>query len=133
MLFTTPTQFAVCGLLLIAGWLFGFASHPGGKKWKARYHAERDAHAANRKSWEAEHKTLTAQADERIATAKTGLDEREAEHKARITELERENERLRNAAPVTAQTIAPRARSAVRSDARTSARDRGDRGWFDFS
>ncbi|HVI98886.1 MAG TPA: hypothetical protein VM657_07465 [Sphingomonas sp.] len=48
MLFTTPTQYAVLALLLIAGWLFGLASHPGGKKWRARYEAEREAHAAYR-------------------------------------------------------------------------------------
>jgi len=126
MLFTTPTQFAACALLLIAGWLFGLASHPGGRKWKERYAAERDAHAANRKQWEAEHKSLTTTADERIAAAKTGLDEREAEHKARIAELERENDRLRKAAPVTAQTIAPRARPVRRRsrDSRVSIRRR---------
>ena len=131
MLFTTPTQFAACALLLIAGWLFGLASHPGGRKWKERYAAERDAHAANRKQWEAEHKKLTSQADERIAAAKTGIDERETEHKARIAELERENDRLRKAAPVTAQTIAPRAQTAARP-ARAVDADGRRRGWFDF-
>ena len=45
MLFTTPTQYIALAVALIAGWLFGLASHPGGKKWKARYIAERDAHA----------------------------------------------------------------------------------------
>ncbi|TPG13508.1 hypothetical protein [Sphingomonas oligophenolica] len=129
MLFSTPTQFAVLALLLIAGWFLGLASHPGGRKWKERYLAERDAHAANRKTWDAEHKTLTAQTDERIATAKTGLDDREADHRDRIAELERENERLRTAAPVTAQTVAPRPRAA----ARPYAADDRKRGWFDFS
>ncbi|WP_288460013.1 hypothetical protein [uncultured Sphingomonas sp.] len=46
MLFTTPTQYIALAIALVAGWLFGLASHPGGKKWKARYAAERDAHAA---------------------------------------------------------------------------------------
>lgn len=45
MLFTTPTQYIALAIALIAGWLFGLASHPGGRKWKARYVAERDAHA----------------------------------------------------------------------------------------
>ena len=45
MLFTTPTQWFAVAVALVAGWLFGLASHPGGKKWKARYLAERDAHA----------------------------------------------------------------------------------------
>jgi hypothetical protein len=49
MLFTTPTQYIAVAVALIAGWLFGLASHPGGKKWKARYAAERDAHAATSK------------------------------------------------------------------------------------
>ncbi|MEH3038063.1 MAG: hypothetical protein PGN23_16475 [Sphingomonas adhaesiva] len=49
MLFTTPTQYIAVAIALIAGWLFGLASHPGGKKWKARYAAERDAHAATSK------------------------------------------------------------------------------------
>ena len=38
LLFETPSEFAVLGLLLIAGWLFGLASAPGGGKWKRRYH-----------------------------------------------------------------------------------------------
>ncbi len=46
MLFTTTTQWVALAVALIAGWLFGLASHPGGRKWKARYIAERDAHAA---------------------------------------------------------------------------------------
>ncbi len=49
MLFTTPTQYIALAVALVAGWLFGLASHPGGKKWKARYAAERDAHAATNK------------------------------------------------------------------------------------
>lgn len=46
MLFTTTTQWIALGVALIAGWLLGLATHPGGGKWKARYLAERDAHAA---------------------------------------------------------------------------------------
>lgn len=49
MLFTTPTQYIALAVALIAGWLFGLASHPGGRKWKTRYAAERDAHAATTK------------------------------------------------------------------------------------
>ena len=129
MLFTTPTQFAACALLFVAGWLFGLASHPGGRKWKERYLAERDAHAANRKTWEAEHTTLTAQTDERVAAAKAGLDEREAAHRDRIAELERENEELRRAPATTGQTFVPRGRR----EPRVVETNRGQRGWFDFS
>ena len=62
-LFSTPTQYAVLALLLIAGWLFGLASHPGGRKWRARYDVERETHAQYRKDAEAR---LAAQ-DKRIA------------------------------------------------------------------
>jgi predicted flap endonuclease-1-like 5' DNA nuclease len=56
MLFQTPTQYAVLALLLVAGWLFGLASHPGGRKWRTRYEEERDAHAAYRREVEAREK-----------------------------------------------------------------------------
>lgn len=48
MLFSTPTQYAVLALCLIAGWLFGLASHPGGRKWKDRYRAQDAEHRAAR-------------------------------------------------------------------------------------
>ena len=117
MLFSTPTQFAVLALLLVAGWLFGLASHPGGRKWKERYLAERDAHAAYRKD-----------ADTRIVAAKGDVDSRVTTANQRIAELERENERLRRAAPVTSQTIAPRAAPVARPAYPVGER----RGWFDF-
>ncbi len=74
MLFSTPTQFAVLALALVAGWLLGLASHPGGRKWKDRYAAEREAHATARK-----------EADARVAEA----DRRTAEADARVLEAER--------------------------------------------
>lgn len=67
MLFSTPTQFAVLALCLIAGWLFGLASAPGGRRWKERFRAEEAAHKATR---------------EEIAT-----------RDARLRELERDRER----------------------------------------
>ncbi|TKD53064.1 hypothetical protein [Sphingomonas baiyangensis] len=67
MLFSTPTQFAVLALCLVAGWLFGLASAPGGRKWKERLRAEEAAHKATR---------------EEIAT-----------RDARLRELERDRER----------------------------------------
>ena len=45
MLFTTTTQWVALAVALVAGWLFGLASHPGGARWKRRYLTERDAHA----------------------------------------------------------------------------------------
>jgi len=67
MLFTTPTQFAVLALCLIAGWLFGLASHPGGRKWKERLHAAEAEHAAYRTDADARIRTIEAERD-RLAT-----------------------------------------------------------------
>ena len=73
MLFQTPTQFVVLLLLLVVGWLFGLASHPGGRKWRSAYDDERLSHAGYR-------------------------DDAEEQLKAgdrRIADLESENARLR--------------------------------------
>ena len=107
MLFTTTTQYVALAVALVAGWLFGLASHPGGARWKQRYAEEREAHAVARR----EH------------------DARLAEAKARSVELERENVRLAKAAPVTAATIAPAA--SVRAENAAYARESG-RGWFNW-
>lgn len=116
MLFTTTTQFAALALCLIAGWFLGLASSSGGKKWKARYAAEREAHGAYRK-----------QGDTGLAAAN-----------ARIAELERENGHLAQAAkaaPVAA-TPAPTMTDRVMGRRQTTARPAypaGTRpGWFDF-
>ncbi|TCQ10720.1 hypothetical protein [Sphingomonas sp. PP-CC-3A-396] len=135
-LFSTPTQFAALALVFVAGWLFGLASHPGGKKWKARYLAERDAHAAVKKD-----------GDVRATAAEK-----------RAVEAERENARLvkdveaaRVAAPVVERapvvgrdavvgrdTVVDTSRSGALSSARPAyARpaynaDGTKRGWFDF-
>ena len=90
MLFSTATQYAVLALLLIAGWFFGLASHPGGRKWKDRYVAERDAHATTRK----EHEARLAEANARVATLENAPVVVDPGHDARIAELERENARL---------------------------------------
>jgi len=125
MLFTTTTQFAALALCLIAGWFFGLASSSGGKKWKARYAAEREAHAANRK-----------QGDSGLSAAN-----------ARIAELERENARLARAAeavpvaapaavatPVAASapTLAERVTGRRQTVARPAYPAGSRPGWFDF-
>lgn len=107
MIFTT-TQWLIVTLVLVAGWLLGLASHPGGRRWKERYAAEREAHAAYRRD-----------ADARIAAADS-----------RNAELQREHARLAKAAPVTASTIAPRATAAAVSRPAYPAGER--RGWFDW-
>ena len=80
----TVTQWLIVALVFVAGWLLGLASHPGGRKWRDRYAAERDAHAAYRKD-----------ADARIAAADT-----------RHRDLERDHARLATAAPVVAAPVA---------------------------
>ena len=105
----TTTLAVILVLVLIGGWLLGLASSSGGRKWKERYAAERDAHAAYRRD-----------ADARVAAAD-----------ARTTELEREHARLAKAAPVTASTMAPRATAAA-SAARPAYPVGERRGWFEF-
>ena len=127
MLFSTATQWAVLAVVLVAGWLFGLASHSGGRKWRERYAAERDAHAAYRKD-----------ADARVAEARRDADARAAEADRRYAEIERDHARLASAAPVTAATVAPTtaAASAARPayPARTvyASGARPTRGWFDW-
>lgn len=117
MLAFTVTQWAIIALVFVAGWLLGLASHPGGRKWRERYAAERDAHAALRKD-----------ADARIATARADADTRVAAADARHRDLERDHARLTAAAPVTAATVAP-----VRTSAARPAYAPGERrGWFDW-
>lgn len=99
MLFTTTTQYVALAVALVAGWLFGLASHPGSRKWKQRYADEREAHATVRR----EH------------------DARLAEANARIKALEAENARLGRAAPVTAATIAPHAHAATAATSASAA------------
>ncbi|MCP3735206.1 hypothetical protein M9979_10025 [Sphingomonas sp. RP10(2022)] len=114
MLFTTTTQFAALALCLVAGWFFGLASSSGGKKWKARYATEREAHAAYRK-----------QGDTGLSAAN-----------ARIAELERENARLAKAAEAVPVAAAPTLTERVTGRRQTVARPAypaGNRpGWFDF-
>lgn len=102
MLFTTTTQYVALAVALVAGWLFGLASHPGGRRWKQRYAEERDAHATTRR-----------EQDARLADSRRDHDTQATEANARIAELERENARLARAAPVTAATIAPDAHAST--------------------
>lgn len=61
MIFTTPTQFAVLALCLIAGWFFGRASGGRGARERARLRELEAEHAAYRK--EAEARIAAAEAD----------------------------------------------------------------------
>ena len=63
MLFTTTTQYVALAVALVAGWLLGLASHPGGRRWKQRYAEEREAHALSRR----DHETRVAEEKARSA------------------------------------------------------------------
>ncbi|WP_394648545.1 hypothetical protein [uncultured Sphingomonas sp.] len=103
MLFTTTTQYIALAVALVAGWLFGLASHPGGRKWKARYVAERDAHAVTSKrvgELERDHDSASKRAVElerdhgTIGTRVTELERERDDANARVAELKRENDEL---------------------------------------
>lgn len=59
MLFTTSEQFIVLTVVLLSGWLLGFASAPNATKAKRRARAQADSHAAYRR--DAEDKLRAAQ------------------------------------------------------------------------
>jgi hypothetical protein len=105
MLFSTTTQWVALAVALVAGWLFGLASHPGGRRWKQRYADERDAHA-----------TLRRDQDTRVA-----------ELNRRVKELEAENTRLARATPA---TVAP---VTAATAARPAYPAGSGRGWFNWS
>ncbi len=102
----TIDQWIIVALVFVAAWLLGLASHSGSRKWRDRYAAEREAHAVARK-----------EADARVAAAD-----------ARYRDLERDHARLRDAAPVTAATVAPPRTVAARPAYTAGER----RGWFDW-
>jgi hypothetical protein len=114
----TVEQWLIVALVFVAGWLLGLASHPGGRKWRERYAAERDAHAAYRRD-----------ADARVATAETRHRELETEH-ARViaapatttgtTTIADTSRRPVERHPVETRVIRPTAPAGER------------RGWFDF-
>ena len=114
MLFETPTQFAVLALALIAGWFFGLASHPGGKKWKQKYRDEQATHTA-------------------VMKEREGVF---SERDARVKELETENARLtreldRSRPHDTATTAAVAGATGVAAGtAATDTRSGGLRGFF---
>ena len=112
MLSFTIEQWAIVALVFVAGWLLGLASHGGGKKWRARYAAARAAHAPPRQ----------AAAAPRVAA------------ETRTAELQREHDRLRSAAPVTAPAVAPTTpvRPSVASAARPAYAPGERRGWFEL-
>lgn len=115
MLFTSPTQYVVLLLLVVVGWLFGLASHPGGKKWRRSYDEERLGHARYRDEAEGE-----------ISTRSN-----------RIEQLERDNAALR--AEIEAARTAPVAAASAARPAFAQpavvlpiADPEPKRGWFSW-
>lgn len=143
-MFTTPNEWIAVALALLGGWLLGLASHPGGRKWRDRYNAERDAHAAARRDAEARLSASdarlreleadhgrAAQAEARLAEIEGARDERAGElargreslalAQSRIRELEREVDRLRTTPqPLPASVTADRPATTVAQPAPTS-------------
>lgn len=104
--FQTPTEFVALALTLIAGWFFGLASAPGGRKWKERYQDEEVASAAYRHQAETDLK----------------------EANRRIRELEQERDALR--ADLDRAEAAPAEAPAAAAVADSSEPGAGWRGWF---
>ena len=77
MLFTDPNQIAIVVLVLIVGLVLGLMLAPRGTKWRTRYEAERDAHAAYRTDTDAKMRALRTlgvpYTDEDIAGARDAV------------------------------------------------------------
>lgn len=75
MLFSTPPQFVVLGLVFFIGLIFAFVIHPGGRKWKNLYQEEVEDNAAYRNDADNE---IRAQ-KKRIAELEKALEQKPAE------------------------------------------------------
>lgn len=109
----TVTQWAILALVFVAGWLLGLASHPGGRKWRDRYAAERDAHAQARRD-----------ADARIAALET-------QHRETLTQREQLAREQAQVAQSDRITVAPR-RPITAAVPRPVHPVGERRGWFDW-
>src|SRR5947209_3966642 len=80
MLFSTPPQFVVLGLVFFIGLIFAFVIHPGGRKWKNLYQEEVEENAAYRNDADNE---IRAQ-KKRIAELENALLEQKAAEPAPV-------------------------------------------------
>jgi predicted flap endonuclease-1-like 5' DNA nuclease len=80
MLFSTPPQFVVLGLVFFIGLIFAFVIHPGGRKWKNLYQEEVEDNASYRNDADNE---IRAQ-KKRIAELEKALEQKPAEAAAVI-------------------------------------------------
>ncbi|GGA40575.1 hypothetical protein [Sphingomonas psychrolutea] len=76
MLFTTPEQFIVLGVLLLGGWLLGYASAPSTKKWKRRVREQSDSFTA----YHAEAEDRARAANQRASDLQADLEAIRADH-----------------------------------------------------
>jgi len=101
MLFSTPSQFVVLGLLFFIGLIFAFVIHPGGAKWKKLYQEEVEENASYRNDADNEIRA----AKRRIADLERDIAALQAE-RAEPAAAVLEAEPVVEAAPATAEPIA---------------------------
>jgi len=108
MLFSTPSQFVVLGLIFFIGLIFAFVIHPGGRKWKKLYQEEVEENASYRND-----------ADNEIRAAKRRIADLERDNAALQAERAEpvavavEPEPVVEAAPVAAEPVIEAAPAAV--------------------
>lgn len=91
MIFTTMTQAAVLALVLLLGLCLGFILAPRGLKWRQRFEAERDAHAAYRNDADArlrDHDALTVNRDAYVRDLEQAKAELIAENERLAAEID---------------------------------------------
>lgn len=99
MLFTTPEQFVVLAVLLVVGWLLGYASAPNAKTWKRRARAQSDSFT-----------TYYNELERKLRASETHADALQTRNDALAAErvdLERTIASLRAAVPVVVEAHRP--------------------------
>ena len=114
MLFSTPSHFLVLALLAFGFWLIGFATHPGGRKWREMYEKEADDFSHYRADSDRELRAATRRVTElereqaesvtTIASLTASLEQDRTQSAATIAELE---DRLHAAGAPAAVPAAP--------------------------
>lgn len=117
MLFSTPSHFLVLALLVFGFWLIGFATHPGGGKWREMYEKEADDFSHYRADSDRELRAATrrvtglvreqAESVTTIASLTASLEQDRTQSAATIAELEDRLYAARAPAAVPAAPFAP--------------------------
>lgn len=108
MLFTTPGQFIILGVVLLGGFLLGYASAPNPAKWKRRSRAQVERFAA----YHAEAEDRMRAAKQRATDLHGELEALRADH----ADAERTIGVLRAAAATAPEAEAPRKGWFARAD-----------------